>query len=142
MTRIDFYVLPEGSENGPALTAAQLCEKAVADGKKVHVHAPDEALTAEMDKLLWTFRQGSFIAHERQGTALSEPLPSVLIGNSEPPATHHDVLVNFDMAVPVFFSRFERVVEIVHGDTATRAKSRERFKFYRDRGYTLETHKL
>lgn len=142
MTHVEFHVLPENSESGPALIAAQLCEKAVVDGKKVHVHVPDETLAADVDKLLWTFRQGSFIAHERQGEALSAPLPSVLIGQAEPPVTHHDVLINFDAAVPAFFSRFERVIEIVHGDATARAQSRERFKFYRDRGYPLDTHKL
>ncbi len=140
MTRIDFHVLPEDSENGIALTACQLCEKAVADGRRVHIHAPTQA--AEVDKLLWTFRQGSFIAHERLGTTTEEPRPSVLIGDGEPQASHHDVLINLDAEVPSFFSRFELVLEIVHGDAASRAKSRERFKFYRDRGYTLETHKL
>lgn len=142
MTQVEFHVLPEGAESGPALIAAQLCEKAVAEGKKVHVHAPDEAFAAEIDKLLWTFRQGSFIAHERLGAALTPPLPSVLIGHAEPPSTHHDVLINFDATVPAFFSRFERVFEIVHGDATARAQSRDRFKFYRDRGYPLETHKL
>ena len=142
MTRVDFYVLPEDSESGPALTACQLCEKAVADGKTVHLHVPDSALAGDMDKLLWTFRQGSFIAHERLGDSAEEPAPAVLIGDAEPPVSHQDVLINLDAAVPAFFSRFDRVLEIVHGDAANRAKSRERFKFYRDRGYTLETHKL
>ena len=143
MTRVDFYVLPENSETGAALTACQLCEKAVSEGRKVHVHAPDTVIAAELDKLLWTFRQGSFIAHERlSDVANAEPAPWVLIGDKDPPATHHDVLINFDAGVPAFFSRFDRVLEIVHGDAAVRAKSRERFKFYRDRGYALETHKL
>ncbi len=142
MTRVDFYVLPEDSENGPGPTAASLCEKAVLAGHKVHIHAPDETAASQLDKLLWTFKQGSFLAHERLSGTPQEPLPAVLIGAGEPLASHHNVLINLDEAVPGFFSRFERVLEIVHGDTAARAKSRERFKFYRDRGYALETHKL
>ncbi len=142
MTRVDFYVLPEDSTGGATLTACQLCEKAVADGKRVYVHVTQPALAMDMDKLLWTFRQGSFIAHERLGATAEEPRPAVLIGDTDPPSTHHDVLINLDTEVPSFFSRFERVLEIVHGDAATRAKSRERFKYYRDRGYSLDTHKL
>jgi len=42
----------------------------------------------------------------------------------------------------VFFSRFDRVVEPVDADQAARAASRERFKFYRDRGYQPTAHKL
>ena len=36
----------------------------------------------------------------------------------------------------------ERVLEIVAGDAATRGGSRSRFKFYRDKGLSPETHKL
>lgn len=142
MTRVDFYVLPEDSADGALLTACRLCEKAVARGKKVHVHAPDAALAQELDRLLWTYKQGVFIAHEKHDAASDQSMAAVLIGAAEPSATHHDVLLNLGTEVPGFFSRFERVLEIVHGDAAVRAKSRERFKFYRDRGYTLETHKL
>ena len=46
------------------------------------------------------------------------------------------------MAVPPFFSRFERVVEIVNQDETQRQLARERFKYYRDRGYDLHTHNL
>jgi DNA polymerase-3 subunit chi len=142
MTRVDFYVLPEESADGVLLTACRLCEKAVGSGKKVHVHVPDTALAQDFDRLLWTYKQGGFIAHEKHDPASDPSMAAVLIGAAEPPASHHDVLLNLDNEVPAFFSRFERVLEIVHGDGATRTKSRERFKFYRDRGYTLETHKL
>jgi DNA polymerase III subunit chi len=142
MTRVDFYVLPEASDEGPLPTACRLCEKAVGSGKRVHVHAPDEEVAREFDRLLWVYKQGGFVAHERVG-ASQDPAPaSVLIGTGEPLPSHRDVLVNLAPAVPEFFDRFERVLEIVAGDTATRGASRGRFKFYRDKGLTPETHKL
>ena len=142
MTRVDFYVLPDGSDEGPLPTACRLCEKAVGSGKRVHVHAPDEDLAREFDRLLWIYKQGGFSAHERIG-ASADPAPAaVLIGPGEPLPSHRDVLVNLDAAVPPFFDRFERVLEIVAGDAAQRGRSRERFKFYRDRGLAPESHKL
>jgi DNA polymerase-3 subunit chi len=36
-----------------------------------------------------------------------------------------------------FFSRFERVIEIIGNDAEDSRMGRERFKFYRDRGYEL-----
>jgi len=142
MTRVDFYVLPEASADGPLPTACRLCEKAAGAGKRVHVHAPDEEVAREFDRLLWIYKQGGFVAHERIGTS-DDPAPaSVLIGTGEPLPSHSDVLVNLGLEVPAFFDRFERVLEIVAGDTATRGASRARFKFYRDRGLAPETHKL
>src|SRR5579872_5013367 len=145
MTRIDFYILPEGAKppEGAAMTACKLCDKAAAAGNRIFIHAPEADTAQTLDSLLWSFRQGGFISHERYaGTAPAEPLPAVLIGAMEPPASHHSVMINLGAEVPPFFSAFERVLEIVDGDAAQRAKSRERYKFYRDRGYELASHNL
>ena len=145
MTRIDFYILPESARppEGAAMTACKLCDKAVAAGNRIYIHAPEADAAQTLDALLWSFRQGGFISHERLGAdALKEPLPAVLIGSAEPPASHHSVMINLGVEVPPFFSAFERVLEIVDGDAAQRAQSRERYKFYRDRGYELASHNL
>jgi DNA polymerase-3 subunit chi len=144
MTRIDFYILPETAKppEGRVMTACRLSDKATLGGQRVYIYAPEAADVDAIDGALWSFRQGSFVAHERAGTPLEEPLPAVLIGNSEPPPSHHQVLINLGNEVPAFFSRFERVLEIVDGDAAKRAESRVRFKFYRDRGYELNSHNL
>ena len=142
MTRVDFYVLPDASDEGPLPTACRLCEKAAGAGKRVHVHAPDDDVAREFDRLLWVYKQGGFVGHERVGTSADPAPAAVLIGDGEPAATHRDVLVNLGTEVPAFFDRFERVLEIVAGDAATRGASRARFKFYRDRGLAPETHKL
>ncbi len=142
MTRVDFYILSESS--GPAdslvIAACKLCEKAVGAGLKVYAHLPDPRIADDFDGALWSYRQGGFVAHERYtGTPLEQPLPTVLFGHLEPPDSHHDVLVNLATEVPDFFSRFGRVLEVVGGDPVQRNASRERYKFYRDRGYALNT---
>lgn len=145
MTRIDFYILPENAAPaaGPVVTACKLCDKAIAAGHRIYAHVTDPALADELDGALWSLRQGSFISHERYtGQAIEAPEPIVLIGHVEPPDTHHGVMLNLSLEVPDHFSRFERVLEIVAADPAGRAKSRERYKFYRDRGYELSTHNL
>ena len=53
-----------------------------------------------------------------------------------------EVLINLADEVPDFFSRYARVAEIVDADAIRREKGRERFRFYRDRGYQLQTHQL
>ena len=58
------------------------------------------------------------------------------------PTTHTDLLINLAAEVPTFFSRFERVAEVVDTDAARRNQARERFRFYRDRGYAVETHNM
>lgn len=142
MTRIDFYLLPDdsGPSAGAVAATCKLCDKATSVGHKVYVHTADAAVAENLDGALWSFRQGSFISHEKHvGQTYEDPQPLVLIGSVEPPATHHNIMINLSTEVPTFFSSFERVLEIVEGDPALRAKSRERFKFYRDGGYELNT---
>lgn len=142
MTRIDFYLLTDSSPtNSSVIVACKLCDKAVEKGIKVYINAPDPAIAEDLDGALWSFRQGSFIAHEKfSGKLPEEPLPMALIGAIEPPPTHHGAMINLGLDVPAFFSRFERVLEVVPGDAEQKAKSRERYKFYRDRGYELKTY--
>ena len=139
MTRVDFYLLSLPGSSAVA-AACRLCEKAAQAGKKLYVRAPDAALADELDGALWSFRQGGFTAHERNtGTPIEEPQPPVLIGSAPPPSTHLDVLINLGDDVPTWFSSFERVLEVVPEHAEQRAKSRERFRFYRERGYELKT---
>jgi DNA polymerase IIIc chi subunit len=53
-----------------------------------------------------------------------------------------DVMINLDQTVPAFFGQFERVAEIVSGDDTARDQARQRYKYYRDRGYTINTHNI
>lgn len=139
MTRVDFYLLTASSGNA-VLTVCRLCEKAAAAGLRIFVRAPDAGTADEVDGGLWSFRQGGFVAHERHtGAAIEPPLPPVLIGLADPPETHRAILVNLGADVPPWFSSFERVLEVVPEDVALRAASRERFRFYKDRGYDINT---
>ena len=68
----------------------------------------------------------------------------ILIGDASvtDPEQEFDVLINLAPAVPEFFSRFERLVECVDQDAQITARSRERYRFYRDRGYALKMHNI
>lgn len=140
MTRVDFYLLPE--DGNAVAVACRLCEKAVAGGAQVYVRA-DAAMADEVDGALWSFRQGGFVSHERfSGAPVEAPAPAVLIGVLAPPESYRTVMLNLGHDVPTWFSSCERVLEIVACDAASKTLSRERYRFYKDRGYELKTHDL
>ena len=138
MTRVDFYVLsPQASGNRYAL-ACRLAEKAWRQNHRVLIQVDSREAAQHVNRLLWTFRDGSFIPHGLLGEA-DPALNPVLVNDGDDPGDEHDVLINLARGVPAFFSRFERVAECVDSETEVRAAGRERFRYYRDRGYPLHT---
>jgi DNA polymerase-3 subunit chi len=143
MARVDFYVLDRVDERSRQLLACKLAEKAYRLKNTVYIHAKSAADASHLDELLWTFRDGSFLPHlpvDDAAAADPEGETPVLVGHGGEPGPQHELLINLADDVPLFFSRFDRVAEIVTGDAADAA--RDRFRFYRDRGYELNTHKL
>jgi DNA polymerase III subunit chi len=141
MTRVDFYLLQDNAETGKNLAVCKLAHKAFSLGHRIYIYAPDSGQAQTLDRLLWTFNQGSFIPHGLSADAPDADIP-VLIGYDDPPVTYEDVLIQLTPQVPEFFSRFQRVAEVVNGGEEDKAQARERFRFYRDRGYALQTHKI
>jgi len=142
MTRVDFYVPAEGTPGDRDLVACRLAEKAYLLGHRIYIHTATEDEARRLDGLLWTFRQASFVPHGLLAET-PDPLTPVLIGaGTDTGGEEHDVLINLTDEVPGFFSRFERVAEVVDGDAAAREAARSRYRYYRDRGYPLEKHDL
>ena len=144
MTQVDFYILQSDTDEARLRLACKIVEKATQLDHHVFVHAASDAEATALDELLWTFSQGSFIPHRVVRTALEAPPPEpVQIGvNSQPGPGRWDVLINLAADVPEFFSRYARVAEVVDADAVRREQSRERYRFYRDRGYKLNTHQV
>lgn len=140
MTRIDFYIVDSGESATRLQVACRLAEKAWSLKNQVYIHTSDAQSAGALDNLLWTFRAGSFIPHQLCNEATTDC--PVVIGHEREPEQTYEVLINLDVGVPLFFSRFERVIEIVNQDENVRQDGRERFKFYRDRGYDLHSHNL
>lgn len=139
MTQVDFYILPSESDHERQQFACRLTEKAFKLGHKVYIHSRDAEQAAAMDKLLWSFRSSSFVPHALQNDADDEP---VIIGFEQPPAAFREVMINLSHDVPGFFSRFERVTEVVVTDPVITEATRENYRFYRNRGYPLKNHDM
>lgn len=144
MTQVDFYVLGSDSDDARLQLACKIVDKATQLDHHVFINSTSDDEARQLDELLWTFSQGSFIPHRVVRGELEQPvLEPVLIGvNQAPAAGRWNVLINLAAQVPEFFSRYERVAEVVDANTVRREQSRERYRFYRDRGYKLNTHQV
>ncbi len=131
MTKVDFYT----GVDDKLRTACHLSHKAMQSGLRVLLHTSDEATTEALDKLLWQYSVTAFIPHCRNDEAAAE-MPVVVDHRGEN-FPHNEVLISLHTVCLPFFSRFERVLEIVSQDAEDARLGRERFSFYRDRGYEI-----
>lgn len=141
MTKVDFYLLAGTGQDARETMAYKLVEKIYQLNHKVYIHTQSAQDSERIDNMLWTVKPGNFIPHEI-ASGENHPETPVIIGH-EPNAPHiNDVLVNLTHDVPLFFSQFNRVAEFVDADDTHKSLGRTRFKFYKDRGYELDTHEL
>lgn len=142
MAKVDFYVLPGSGEIARRQFACRLAEKAYRLDNSVHIHVADRDSLQELDDLMWTFRDGSFVPHEIIGTTRQVPASPVTIGCDEALRENCDLLINLGESIPASAASFPRVAEVVTSDEDSKTLSRQRFVDYREQGHTLDTHKL
>ena len=139
MTRVDFYVLQDVDLDAARRFACRLVLKALTGGQPVHMHVDDAGAAAMLDELLWHYPEHRFVPHDLEDGAEGGSRAPVVIG-WQVPDDPEGLLVNLASEIPTFFGRFPRVAEIVVDEN--RAMGRDRYKFYRDRGYPLFHHDL
>lgn len=121
--------------------AAQWLQQAWQGRRQVLVYVPDRDTAGRLDRLLWTQPALSFLPHCDINSSLADQTPIILTDRLDTPP-QEDCLLNLSNELPPSFSRFEQVVEIVSIDDQDRQPARERFKFYRDRGYAIESRDI
>jgi DNA polymerase-3 subunit chi len=140
MARIDFYILEQAGPKARLVFACRLAEKAWRLDNTVHVLAEDDRTARELDELLWTFRDGSFVPHERIGAG--EPESPVTIGTPGTLPGGGDLLINLSTDVPPAIDAFTRIAELVTSDDDMRVAGRRRYSEYRKQGHELATHNV
>ena len=141
MTRISFYVLKGQQEHERQVFACRLAEKAYKLGNHVYIHTKDAQQSEQMDTALWAFRADSFVPHQLNSEADTDACP-VLIGHEGNPPRLMDLLINLNDEQPLFFSQFERMAELINDDDTIKTSGRERYQFYKQRGYELDTFRI
>jgi len=146
MTTIDFYILKSKTPTHD-LFACKLTEKIYKNGHRLFINTRDQQQGQLLDTMLWTFRDLSFVPHslsQADSDNNHQNRDQIQLAYNINPGEQHscEVLLNLADQVPTFFSSFPRVAEIVSQTGEQKKVARERFKFYRDRGYKINTHEI
>ena len=136
-------MVADPSPTAQLTVACRIVEKAWKAGSTVLIQHDDAAELNRLDEMLWTLgNEQNFIPHEIASDAPSLTTTPVVLNTGSGPTAAVDVLINLTPQLPSQAELATRIIEIIDADPVRRAAGRERFKAYRERGFSLEKHDL
>ena len=141
MTSIDFYF----NADDRLQVACRLAGKALKQGQRLLIYAPEADAASRIDKLLWTWPAIGFVPHCAVHSPLAAETP-VLIDDGRNAGSEDragcDLLLNLAADCPPHFERFARLFEVVSSADEDKVSGRSRYRFYQERGYRISSHDL
>lgn len=138
LKQADFYILKQQDEQARRRFACRLAQKIYMSKLTLYIRTANEAESALLDELLWTFDDISFVPHA-VGTQLTDGTPVVI--NHLPYQQATDVTMNLTDAT-LNDTKSERLCELVLGLPESTQLARKRYKDYQAQSLKLNTYKI
>ena len=142
-TQVDFYLIADNSKLNAELATCRIAEKAYLSDTPVVISTRNDAHSAELDALLWSFRDTSFIPHKIS----SDPHAAPVVLGSDPdklgssPAAPY-LVINLREKPIENLTNISRVIEIVACNETAKAAARQHYRHYQHAGCQLNTHNI
>lgn len=133
MTRIIFYSNLADKHS----TLVNIVQQALNKRHLVTVIADSEQAASQLNSALWKHGVSDFLPNVLAVHAHAAMTP-VLIDWQQKDLLQDDILINLTQNQLSCFSRFRQLIELVSHNEADKMAARQRFKFYRDRGYEIK----
>ena len=146
--QVDFYLISNQISDAKFKLASRLCNKIQRMNKKTLVLTDCPADTDVLDKILWSFSDTSFVAHDDVGDAkhCNLQIGDAALLESATEISDYDVLINLAKEIPdqtkSYLGSVDRIAEIVEQGETAKAAARVRFSAYKKLGYELKTHPI
>lgn len=134
MTEISFYHL---LHQPLSVALPKLLEKVSAANLKAVIKAGSESRVEELDKILWSYKPDSFLAHDTSKCKYPDQQPIYLTTGDENPAGA-TILILVDSMNSAHIGEYDRCLEMFDGlDMAAVSAARNRWKAYKDADHAL-----
>ena len=145
MKQVDFYLISNHVANAKYKLASRLSNKLQRQDKSTLIITDNEAATTELDSVMWSFSDTSFLAHEKISDNDQTSLTQIGDASQASPKfleKDYSVLINISSEIPIFNHHFQRIAEIVEQDEQSKIAARVRFKRYQTEGFEIKTHNI
>lgn len=132
MTRVIFY----SNLTDKQVALSVLVQKALVKRHSVTVLAESEQAASVFSESLWRSNPTSFFPNVLASHALAKETP-VVMDWQEKQLCQDDILINLTQKQLTTFSRFRQLIELVSTEEQDKELARQRYIFYRDRGYEI-----
>jgi DNA polymerase-3 subunit chi len=139
--RTDFYLLSTENLEERDHFACRLVEKAFLAQHTLYIATDTNEQASAFDQLLWTFRADSFIPHSLTSHCQSAKVTPILIGDAQTTPSS-EMWIHLSTQLPPAQLQCQRLIEIIPKIPALQEMARQRFRHYRELGYTLQTHNV
>ncbi len=95
---------------------------------------------SQLDQYLWTFSALDFLPHTSLENPLQHKTPILLATHLDLVPENTPILLNLTMALPPFFTEFQRILEVVGTSPDELSAARARYRTYKEQGYTLKNY--
>ncbi len=140
-TRVDFYLLQGTNLQGIQQFCCRITEKAWKPGTSVFIRTENEQQARQLDNLMWTYSDGSFLPHAMENNT-QEPEAPIIIGSKTEPASTVDLMINLASDIPEHCNHYSRIVEIINQDETIRKQGRLRYSQYDKNKHPLNHHNI
>ena len=142
MPNIDFYILSTDQETERLRFTCKLVEKIYRQQQQAYIQTETDRQSRQLDDLLWSFRAGSFIPHQLYTGSEPSPDNPILVAAIPVPKAWHNIVINLSTQFLEPPSTSPRLVEILDATETLKQAGRERYKHYKQCGYTIKIHNL
>mgnify|MGYP003343607760 FL=1 len=119
-------------------------ERVISAKHPLVIRCKDQSHCEEVSYSIQNFSKKDFLPCAQFSDKSAKLFPIILSTVSDIPLWADDIIVllNLDTKIEMTFSSYCRVIEIVDQTELNRQKGRERYKYYKERGYEIFGHRV
>ena len=107
----------------------------------IYIKTDTQKQAEELDKILWTFRQESYIPHTLVDQDNNNTQP-VQIGWIDNEIEDAEAIINLSDGMPDISNHLKKIHEIIENIDEKKEKARERWKKYKSIGFNIKAYKV
>lgn len=143
--QVDFYLIANQVSDAKYKLASRLANKLLRLKQKTLLVVTDPQSFQTLDKILWSYNDTSFVAHENATEASINTIVHLAVPAQIDDKLLHNkykVVINLTDRVLDGCTKVARIAEIVEHNETAKSSARERFRAYQAQDYAIKTHNI